>query len=604
MANLSKIMLPDGTTYDICDTTARKGERMWYGTCATGAGTQNKVVTTNSGDFVLEVGSMVRVKFTNAFTYNGTSRLNVDGTGNVDISRVGTTETTRYYVSAGEAIDFVYDGTDYLMARTGTATTTYYGLTKLTTSAYSTSTSTALTPASLNSFAQYVATGLPAYSASSTYERGDRVRYGNYMYECNTDIMTAEAWTAAHWTALDPLLEQIDGKSTVTINRKTTTGTNICDITIDGTTTQIYAPTGGGGTQVQSDWNENDSTSPSYILNKPTIPSAPVQSNWNESDSSSLAYIQNKPTGLSQFSNDANFCTLIDVDDSAANLVLMTPTGTNTVSVSEGITSVYYKVASLPDAVFVVPWSQTSGRIYQPVLFDITAGVIQLISYDYDNSEFSFITLNDNNDSSMTGYISTFTLPTATSDLTNDSGFISANDAYPVGSVYVTSTNSAPTVGGTWTLIDKEFTPTTATQISVGTGSSKDFVLNSTNTTSMSAWVSRHGHSITLSVNAITFKVAVSGTNLTLGTFNLSRLGASEATVSPIIMGWSDGAHAIVGMTINRTSGVLQSQDVVVRGTGTSIAAGSSAVFTVELPCDYQYMTDSLCNKFYWRRTA
>ena len=153
-------------------------------------------------------------------------------------------------------------------------------------------------------------------------------------------------------------------------------------------------------------------------------------------------------------------------------------------------------------------------------------------------------------------------------------------------------------------MIDKEFTPTTATQISVGTGSSNDFVLNSTNTTSMSAWVSRHGHSITLSVNAITFKVSVTGTNLTLGTFNLANLGASEATVSPIIMGWSDGAHAIVGMTINRTSGVLQSQDVVVRGTGTSIAAGSSAVFTVELPCDYQYMTDSLCNKFYWKRTA
>ena len=177
---------------------------------------------------------------------------------------------------------------------------------------------------------------------------------------------------------------------------------------------------------------------------------------------------------------------------------------------------------------------------------------------------------------------------------------------YSVGDVIITSTNTDPSqrLGGTWSLIDKEFTPTTATQISVGTGSSNDFVLNSTNTTSMSAWVSRHGHSITLSVNAITFKVAVSGTNLTLGTFNLANLGASEATVSPIIMGWSDGAHAIVGMTINRTSGVMQSQDVVVRGSGTSIAAGSSAVFTVELPCDYQYMTDSLCNKFYWKRTA
>lgn len=177
---------------------------------------------------------------------------------------------------------------------------------------------------------------------------------------------------------------------------------------------------------------------------------------------------------------------------------------------------------------------------------------------------------------------------------------------YRVGDVIITSTNTNPgqSLGGTWTLIDKEFTPTTATAISVGTGASNDFVLNSTNTTSMSAWVSRHGHSITLSVNAITFKVSVTGTNLTLGTFNLSNLGASEATVSPIIMGWSDGSHAIVGMNINRTSGVMQSQDVVVRGTGTSIAAGSSAVFTVELPCDYQYMTDSLCNKFYWKRTA
>lgn len=338
--------------------------------------------------------------------------------------------------------------------------------------------------------------------------------------------------------------------------------------------------------------------------NAPTSSTGQVQSNWNETDTTSPAYIQNKPTGLSQFANDANYCTLIDVDDSVANIIQMIPTGTNTVYVDMGITAVYHQVTSLPDTIFVVPWSQTSGRVYHPVLFDSSTGVIQLISYDHDNSEFSFITLTDNNNDSMTGYISTFALPTATSDLTNDSGFISANDAYPVGSVYITSTNSAPTVGGTWTLIDKEFTPTTATQISVGTGSSNDFVLNSTNTTSMSAWVSRHGHSIMLSVNAITFKVAVSGTNLTLGTFNLSNLGASEATVSPIIMGWSDGAHAIVGMTINRTSGVMQSQDVVVRGTGTSIAAGRSAVFTVELPCDYQYMTDSLCNKFYWRRTA
>lgn len=53
---------------------------------------------------------------------------------------------------------------------------------------------------------------------------------------------------------------------------------------------------GGGGTQVQANWNETDTESPAYIQNKPNIPSAPVQSNWNENDTNSLAYIQNKPT--------------------------------------------------------------------------------------------------------------------------------------------------------------------------------------------------------------------------------------------------------------------------------------------------------------------
>lgn len=229
-----------------------------------------------------------------------------------------------------------------------------------------------------------------------------------------------------------------------------------------------FTGSGSPSTQVQSNWNETDTTSAAYIQNKPTIPSAPVQSNWGESDSSSLAYIQNKPTRLSQFENDTHFCTLIDVDDSVANIIVMTPTGTNTVSVSEGITSVFYKVHGLPDTIFALPWSQTSGRVYHPVLFDINAGVIQLISYDHDNSEFSFITLNDNNDDSMTGYISTFTVPTKTSDLQNDSNFVvdasyvhtdnnfttalkdSVEALANVGTVYNTSVTDVSVSSGTW----------------------------------------------------------------------------------------------------------------------------------------------------------
>ena len=56
------------------------------------------------------------------------------------------------------------------------------------------------------------------------------------------------------------------------------------------------AEEGGGGTQVQANWNETDTDSPAYIQNKPTIPAAQVQSDWNQSDNAAVDYIKNKPT--------------------------------------------------------------------------------------------------------------------------------------------------------------------------------------------------------------------------------------------------------------------------------------------------------------------
>ena len=39
------------------------------------------------------------------------------------------------------------------------------------------------------------------YDATQTYDVGDYCIYNNTLYRCNTAITTAEAWTAAHWTA-------------------------------------------------------------------------------------------------------------------------------------------------------------------------------------------------------------------------------------------------------------------------------------------------------------------------------------------------------------------------------------------------------------------
>ena len=211
MADISSITLPDSSSYNLKDEEARKGI-VYFGVCGTAAGTQTKAVTI---DGITEYfrGMHIRVLFTYAQTYNGVPKLNINGLGAKNIARAYGTNAARYEWVAQEVLDLVYvDGNEtFLIVDGGIATTTYYGVTKLYTGAASTSTSVSLTPASLYNLCN--GSIAPYYSASATYDVGDKVRYGNILYECNTAITTAEAWTDAHWTALPTLLKQIDNIS-------------------------------------------------------------------------------------------------------------------------------------------------------------------------------------------------------------------------------------------------------------------------------------------------------------------------------------------------------------------------------------------------------
>ena len=195
-------------TNNVISATGGSDNKYYFGTCATAAATRAKVVECEG--FTLEEGATISVYFTYAQTYNGYPYLNVNGTGNVAVVYKGGSAGIRYMWSAGEIIDFTYHNEYWVCHGRALATTTYYGVTKLSNSAISTSTSLALTPAVVNALAENMITGYDAYSASKTYAVGDRVRYSSYAYECNTAITTPEAWTAAHWTALDPLQTQID----------------------------------------------------------------------------------------------------------------------------------------------------------------------------------------------------------------------------------------------------------------------------------------------------------------------------------------------------------------------------------------------------------
>lgn len=201
-----------------------KDKLAYYGTCTTGASTRAKIVDCNG--FELLEGVSIRIKFTNAQTYNGQPTLNVNNTGAIGIALRGDTDGIRYMWQAGDVIEFTYDGTSWIWERGGVATTTYYGVTKLTSSATSSSASVSLTASSLNAFSRDMVSGAQTYSTSTTYAVGDRVRYQYQTWECITAITTAESWTEEHWQALDPLQEQIDN---ITSNKVTSISSSSTD---------------------------------------------------------------------------------------------------------------------------------------------------------------------------------------------------------------------------------------------------------------------------------------------------------------------------------------------------------------------------------------
>lgn len=122
---------------------------IWYGTCTTSSATAAKVVTTITGDFTLKEGATVYVLFNTDNTSTSRITLNVDGTGNVAVNLNSTNGMTAYQIAAKQVVCFVYDGESFRVQGGSLATTTYYGLTKLSSSTNSTAINMAATPSAV-----------------------------------------------------------------------------------------------------------------------------------------------------------------------------------------------------------------------------------------------------------------------------------------------------------------------------------------------------------------------------------------------------------------------------------------------------------------------
>jgi hypothetical protein len=260
--------------------------KVYYGTSDTGASTQAKVVV--SSDYVLEEGNTIFVKFTNAQTYNGTATLNVNSTGAKNITRVGTTTTSRYWWTAGEVVGFVYDGTNYVMIDKGAATTSYYGLTKLSSAINSTSTSLAATPSAVKQ-AYDLANGKQDEITSSNKLDYSLISNTPTIPENTSDLTNDSGFITSSYHDSTKQDSLVSGTNIKTINNQSLLGSGNINISSGG---------GGTATDVQINGSSIVSNDVANIL---------VDGTYSSSNKiATMSSLPTVPTATSELTNDGD----------------------------------------------------------------------------------------------------------------------------------------------------------------------------------------------------------------------------------------------------------------------------------------------------------
>ena len=172
-----------------------------YATCSTASATAAKVAVCTG--FKLTTGATVLVKFSNTNSA-ASPTLNVNSTGAKPIVAYGTTAIQAYAWKAGQTVMVVYDGTSWVALVQSWATTTYYGITKLSSSTSSTSTTLAATASAVkaaydrnswNSITLTNALGLAYGGTGATTAAGARTNLGISATQLYTGTLTTGSTT-------------------------------------------------------------------------------------------------------------------------------------------------------------------------------------------------------------------------------------------------------------------------------------------------------------------------------------------------------------------------------------------------------------------------
>jgi len=251
--------------------------------------------------------------------------------------------------------------------------------------------------------------------------------------------------------------------TTVTVTQVETTGTKIATIKVNNVTTDLFAPEGGGsGSQIQSDWTQNDTTKVDYIKHKPnlkavatsgsyndltdtpTIPAAQIQSDWTQADNTKKDYIKNKPS-LATVATSGSYNDLTNKPtiptQTTVTVTQIESTGTHIADITVNGTTTEIYAPEGGDTQIQSDWAQTDTTAKDYIknkptkLSDFTNdegfidnAVNNLTNYTLSSSLSTVATSGSYNDLSNKPTIPV--VPTNVSDFANDAGYItkSVND--------------------------------------------------------------------------------------------------------------------------------------------------------------------------------
>ena len=188
-------------------------------------------------------------------------------------------------------------------------------------------------------------------------------------------------------------------------------------------------------------------------------------------------------------------------------------------------------------------------------------------------------------------------------DKTNNSNIFL--QMYPVGSVYVNSTNTNPSTmfGGTWELVDKRFSDLNG----VYSTTSNTNVNMFTPTTSLSDYsiaVIRSEKTIRIRAG-LTPAIELNDSTYELGTLNFSNLGISSLIYTfNQLPCTSDGGNGIAYISVNNSTGVFTVYDVITKTSGGTIPSGKTIYCDFTITARTSVMLDSASGEFHFKRTA